>query len=63
MGSSTTHSGKRRIWIFLVNGDAYVKEYRKNMQSIFISHNQAYTPIQINEYTESRIFGRPVYTV
>lgn len=52
------------IGIFLVNGDAYVKEYRKNAQGVFlISHNRAYSPIQINEYTESRIFGRVVYPV
>lgn len=52
------------IGIFLVNGDAYVKEYRHTEKGIFlISHNKKYKPIQITEYTEGRIFGKVVYPV
>lgn len=52
------------IGIFLVNGDAYVKEYRHDENGIFlVSHNPKYKPIQITEYTEGRIFGKVVYPV
>jgi repressor LexA len=50
------------IGIFYLDGNAYVKEYRKNEKGVFlVSHNEEYRPIPIKEYNETRIYGKVVY--
>lgn len=52
------------IGIFLLDGDAYVKEYQCSEDGCcLISHNKAYHPIKISEYSETRIYGKVVYPV
>jgi len=56
----TLESGE--IGIFYLDGNAYVKEYRRTGKDVFlISHNDKYPPIAIKEYNESRIYGKVVY--
>lgn len=50
------------IGVFYLDGNAYVKEYRKNEKGVFlVSHNEEYRPIPIKEYNETRIYGKVVY--
>lgn len=52
------------IGIFLLDGDAYVKEFRVTNQGTFlVSHNPAYKPKQITEYSETRIYGKVIYPI
>ncbi len=52
------------IGIFLVDGDAFVKEYRMTDEGVFlISHNEKYPPRAISEYSETRIYGKVVYPI
>ena len=52
------------IGIFLLDGDAYVKEYRCDETGCYlISHNKAYAPKKITEYNETKIYGKVVYPV
>ena len=52
------------IGIFLLDGDAYVKEYRRDENGCYlISHNKAYAPRRITEYDETKIYGKVVYPV
>lgn len=52
------------IGIFLLDGDAYVKEFRVTDKGTFlISHNTAYKPKKIMEYNETRIYGKVVYPI
>lgn len=44
-----------QVGIFIVNGEAYIKEYR---QDALYSHNQRYKPIPIHPDTEMRCCGR-----
>lgn len=50
------------VGIFMLDGDAYVKEYRKTDKDVFlVSHNEDYAPIKINSYNDTRIYGKVVY--
>jgi len=50
------------IGIFLLDGDAYVKELRVTDKGAFlVSHNESYKPKKITEYNETRIYGKVVY--
>lgn len=50
------------VGIFLLDGNAYVKEYRlDNTGAYLVSHNKAYAPIPITEYSETKIYGKVVY--
>ena len=50
------------IGIFYLDGNAFVKEYRRTADGTFlVSHNPKYNPIPISEYSELRIYGRVVY--
>ena len=52
------------VWIFLLDGDAYVKEFRLNESGAFlVSHNTDYDPIKISKSSETRIYGKVVYPV
>ena len=52
------------IGIFLLDGDAYVKEFRITDKGVFlISHNSDYKPKQITEYSETRIYGKVIYPI
>ena len=50
------------IGIFIVDGNAYVKEYSNTEKGVFlISHNKEYAPIRIDKNNEARICGKVVY--
>ncbi len=50
------------VGIFYLDGNAYVKEYRQTDKGVFlVSHNEKYAPIAIEEYNETRIYGKVVY--
>ncbi len=58
----TLESGE--IGIFLLDGDAFVKEYRVNEKGAFlVSHNEDYKPIKVSRYSETRIYGKVVYPI
>lgn len=50
------------IGIFFLDGNAFVKEFRRTENGTFlVSHNAKYKPIPITEYNETKIYGRVVY--
>lgn len=50
------------IGVFYLDGNAYVKEYRRTDKGVFlVSHNEKYKPIPIREYNESKIYGKVVF--
>lgn len=50
------------IGIFLLDGDAFVKEYSITDDGMFlISHNPNYAPIQVKSFNELRIYGKVVF--
>ena len=52
------------IGIFYIDGNAYVKEYRRTVDGILlISHNEKYKPIRVSADSENRIYGKVVYPV
>ncbi len=52
------------IGIFYIDGNAYVKEYRRTEDGVFlISHNEKYKPIRVSANSENRIYGKVVYPV
>ena len=48
------------IGIFLVDGDAYCKQYGGEAEDMLCSLNPAYAPIRLGEYTAFRILGKVV---
>ena len=52
------------IGIFYIDGNAYVKEYRRTDDGVLlISHNDKYKPIRVSADSENRIYGKVVYPV
>lgn len=50
------------IGIFYLDGNAYVKEYRSTENGVFlVSHNADYEPIQVTEFSDSKIYGKVVH--
>ena len=49
------------IGIFIYNGDAYCKKYKSDSNGVYlISLNPQYSPIQVLETDELRVFGKVV---
>ena len=49
------------IGVFLLNGEAYIKEFRDNNNDTYlVSHNKKYEPIPVTETDSFKIFGKVV---
>ena len=50
------------IGVFFLDGNLYVKEYRKTEEGVFlVSHNPDYPPKPITEYSTARIYGKVLF--